>query len=437
MVPPPSQGASVEPSRSPSEVPHMPLQRRAQRPYFFRYLSDKGIQNLPHYKYHGSDASFLYQYLVSPSLNHLIETGYVPSGLHPNVITLTALAFMIASHCATAYYCPTFTEEAPAWVWAFNAFAMVVYWLLDALDGKQARKLGLSSPLGLLVDHGCDAFNTTLGMLNVAAMLQIGTGPKSLLLWTAPSLVFFAATWEEYYVGSLNLPVINGPNEGVLLGVLFHLWTAFVGTTWWTGNTGLGVARNDVLIGVLSTLSLLTTVTNLMNVSAAVRNMKKGAGTYSPAQVEAGMYRIAASRGIPFIAMVAVAGAWAHFSPSSVMERHPRAFLWVLGLLMCKLVMTMMVAHLSDDEYHPFGKTFAMLLGLGSHILLTHIYIGPSMSEQTWYVSSSPFPFRQPDRPRAHTHTQGSVGGSSTERAPCCCAVFLRPHGDLSGMFAN
>ncbi len=37
------------------------------------------------------------------------------------------------------------------------------------------------------------------------------------------SYPFFIATLEEYYVGSLDLPVINGPNEGciLLIGLYF------------------------------------------------------------------------------------------------------------------------------------------------------------------------------------------------------------------------
>lgn len=34
-----------------------------------------------------------------------------------------------------------------------------------------------------------------------------------------PFVPFYVATWEEYYVGKLVLPIINGPAEGVLLGV--------------------------------------------------------------------------------------------------------------------------------------------------------------------------------------------------------------------------
>ena len=38
----------------------------------------------------------------------------------------------------------------------------LAYRILDEMDGKQARKTGNSSPLGLLFDHGCDAFTTAL-----------------------------------------------------------------------------------------------------------------------------------------------------------------------------------------------------------------------------------------------------------------------------------
>jgi phosphatidylglycerophosphate synthase len=36
------------------------------------------------------------------------------------------------------------------------------YQNLDALDGKQARRTGNSTPLGELFDHGCDAITTSV-----------------------------------------------------------------------------------------------------------------------------------------------------------------------------------------------------------------------------------------------------------------------------------
>jgi phosphatidylglycerophosphate synthase len=56
-----------------------------------------------------------------------------------------------------------------------------VYRLLDEMDGKQARKTGNSSPVGLMFDHGCDSFTVALLCLMMSKMMQIGNGP--LVLW--------------------------------------------------------------------------------------------------------------------------------------------------------------------------------------------------------------------------------------------------------------
>lgn len=46
-------------------------------------------------------------------------------------------------------------------------------------------------------------------------------------------MVFFMATWEEYYTGTLALPIINGPNEGLLIMYSLYFVTAIVGPTVW------------------------------------------------------------------------------------------------------------------------------------------------------------------------------------------------------------
>lgn len=41
-----------------------------------------------------------------------------------------------------------------------TGFGLFIYQSLDAIDGKQARRTGSSSPLGELFDHGCDSVST-------------------------------------------------------------------------------------------------------------------------------------------------------------------------------------------------------------------------------------------------------------------------------------
>lgn len=71
-------------------------------------------------------------------------------------------------------YAPDMDREVPRWLYAWCGLSLLVYQVLDVADGKQARKTGNASPLGLLFDHGCDALNCLLSACTMAATLQLG-----------------------------------------------------------------------------------------------------------------------------------------------------------------------------------------------------------------------------------------------------------------------
>jgi len=48
----------------------------------------------------------------------------------------------------------TLTVKAPLYMVFIAAFCSFFYQTMDAIDGKQARRTGTSSPLGQLFDHG-------------------------------------------------------------------------------------------------------------------------------------------------------------------------------------------------------------------------------------------------------------------------------------------
>ena len=109
----------------------------------------------------------------------------------------------------------------------------------DALDGKQARATGTSSPLGELVDHGCDALGTTLELLSLGAAVQAGAvgspaaggawagaGGRLVWMWAVGVTIFYMATWETLHTGRLYLGIVNVPNEGLLLCAACYAVTA-------------------------------------------------------------------------------------------------------------------------------------------------------------------------------------------------------------------
>jgi ethanolaminephosphotransferase len=65
-------------------------------------------------------------------------------------------------------------EETPAWVILASGVLYVLYYIFDILDGKHSRNTGTSSPLGLLMDHGCDAITTFLLIFSFGSIIKIG-----------------------------------------------------------------------------------------------------------------------------------------------------------------------------------------------------------------------------------------------------------------------
>lgn len=101
------------------------------------------------------------------------------------------------------------------------------------MDGKQARKTGNSSPVGLMFDHGCDSFTTAILTMMMGKMMQVGNGPIVMWMLLASTQSFYFCTLEEYYIGGLYLGNFNGVTDGsaLLIGIFFA--TGIFGNEMW------------------------------------------------------------------------------------------------------------------------------------------------------------------------------------------------------------
>lgn len=181
------------------------------------YLTEEAKENLRAYKYAGGDYGLMYVYFYNPLARWLVER--IPEWIAPNLITLTGFLFSAIPFAAIfAVFGTHFYNEEPkipSWVFFAEAVCYFLYRMLDEMDGKQARRTGNSSPLGLIFDHGCDAFAVGLQCMILAKLTQMGAG--GILFVHASNAIFHFATLEEYYVGGLFLPVGNAISDGSLL----------------------------------------------------------------------------------------------------------------------------------------------------------------------------------------------------------------------------
>ena len=211
-------------------------------------LSEKNLAMVHKFQYHGSDTSPIYQYILSPFAQFCVE-NFTPFWMAPNLVTLIGLLSSVLSTACVLIYNPSLGPDGPRWLSLLTAVGIFFYQTLDNMDGKQARRTGSSSALGMLFDHGCDAINAGLCAIPMGSALGTGwTCNIFFTLWCG-FVPFYFQTWEEYYLGAMHLPPINGPSEGLLIAVAMCLCSYFNGSQFWHE------VNNDFKTGMLTDMS--------------------------------------------------------------------------------------------------------------------------------------------------------------------------------------
>eukprot|EP00922_Rhytidocystis_sp_ex-Travisia-forbesii_P070565 GHVS01105393.1.p1 GENE.GHVS01105393.1~~GHVS01105393.1.p1 ORF type:complete len:404 (+),score=35.86 GHVS01105393.1:19-1230(+) len=164
---------------------------------FGRYIRRRGLEELKNYQYKSAGYT-----LGDRLLNYWWERAvkFVPLWVAPNVLTLLGFFAAIFSFTLLLFYSPTLAEPAPTWLYLTIAMLIFVYQTLDALDGKQARRTGTSSPLGQLFDHGCDVMAVTAISMTTIGITCSGVGLLQYLAMVISTQIHqFIYMWWEYH----------------------------------------------------------------------------------------------------------------------------------------------------------------------------------------------------------------------------------------------
>lgn len=229
------------------------------------------------------------------------------------------------------------------WLCLVLYFAWIV---LDNMDGKQARRLNCSSPLGLLFDHQVDALNVWMTTTLIATSMSFGDSPMTIFMWIVASIPFFFATWEEYYMGAMDFPCINGPNEGCMMIGIFMGIRAYAGAGYFLQPSAW--PEYQVREVILAGFCLASVMNGLWNVYRVM--------TRSGKSREAGENTLAFwyFQGTLFV-LYAV-------SPAQVMWTHTRWVMMCIGCLFAKEMAALQLAHVTGECYRPLGVVNYCLL---------------------------------------------------------------------------
>ena len=199
-------------------------------------LAQEKLENMNQFKYKYTNNSFLYNNIFSPCLNKLVN--YLPTNLAPNLITFFSLMCNVIAFVITLLDGGfDFSQPLkPSTCYVIGIFQLL-YQILDNIDGKQARRTGNSTPFGMLMDHGCDSFTLVFTSYNMSRLLIVGNeGFFSYSVYFGLIMGFFMMTYEDYKIGEMAFPAINGVDEGnfavfligVICGIFGQDWVLYV-----------------------------------------------------------------------------------------------------------------------------------------------------------------------------------------------------------------
>ena len=80
---------------------------------------------------------------------------------------------------------------------------------------------------------GCDAINAGISAIPMSSIFGVGWTIGIFFPIFCGFVPFYIQTWEEYYLGEMNLPVINGPTEGLLVAISASIYSFFNGAAVW------------------------------------------------------------------------------------------------------------------------------------------------------------------------------------------------------------
>lgn len=173
------------------------------------FLTDTQKENISKYKYVVDDNS-LTTYLFSRFWRYL-ET-FFPDYVAPNIISIAGLLVVIYGW----HMCQVFNDSDSFMAGIFVIISLLVYSNLDAIDGIHARVTGNSSPMGELIDHGCDSITAIFIGLISCKILGITNNISMWYITNSLCLMFQNAHLNALVNGTVSLGRFTGPFEGIL-----------------------------------------------------------------------------------------------------------------------------------------------------------------------------------------------------------------------------
>ena len=325
-----------------------------------KYIEDEYVEKLINYKYKGGDDSIFCYYVINPFCNFIVE--YFPKWLAPNLITISGWFLNFFNLLITTYYTGLKGGDyVPFWACITTAIFYTTYIILDYTDGKQARRLKASSPLGLLIDHGTDAC-TTFYIAIVAGSLSYYTEMYQYLLYYLPvSFTFFMNTWEEYYKGELILPIVHGVSEGTVYIDILTIISAIYGISFYRKKY-LFLNKYELKYNDLNGIAVM--------IGGFLFSIKSFFGVLNTIKKDKIKYALKDT--LIYVLFSITLLCVCYLTDSVIVERYPKIIILTFGFQFAKMMGILQLSHILGSPYKIFTPVF--LIPLFTLLIYSIIY---------------------------------------------------------------
>jgi len=308
------------------------------------YISPEGEERIKNYQYKCQTDSIVYKYIMSPLAAFHVD--HISMKWAPNTITCIAFLFNLIPHFTIIFLSgESLSADIPRWLCVVTGICQFLYMHFDNMDGKQARRTGSSSSLGMLYDHGLDSVSGWMMALNLAACVRMGNDlfAYSLLMWV-PVLGFYFTMWEEYHMDFIKFGKVNPVDEGLTMMNLIIIFSGIVGPSWWLKDVAFGIKRNQMLAGAVMLACTLGIIRNVFIVVTKSEQKRRN----SLDRLKCAMFLI--------VCML----IFAFMSPTNISERRTRSLVTCFGLGFCKIIGHMQLAHCAGDSFYQWRRSFVL-----------------------------------------------------------------------------
>ncbi|KAJ0171550.1 hypothetical protein K1T71_013100 [Dendrolimus kikuchii] len=355
----------------------------------YKYLSNDHLAGLKKYKYSAIDTSPLSNYVMHPTWNTI--TKIVPKWIAPNVITFAGFLCMVITVLFLTLYDYEFygaggrpetdykgLYEIPNWLYTTCGVLIFLAYNLDGIDGKQARRIGISGPLGELFDHGLDSYIVFL--IPFAVISIFGRDPeysvscfRGFLVVVSVVVNFYVSHCEKYNTGTLYLPW--GYDVSMWVSSILFIAAGYNGPEVFKVRLLRGATFIQIFETVIHLVGLLTTLpVSIYNVYLYY-NTNKGP-----------KYSILASiRPIWSLLLVTVLTiVWALKSENNIIDYDPRMFIFLYGTFFSNIASRLIISEMTQQKCEVVCWMFWPLLAG----VITSLY-QPSLERSVLYTLSA------------------------------------------------